>query len=170
MNSFSRVGDTPPPLTKKISVLKQIQRGLVIKGYVPEIGHNKYYVFVGFSEDSQFAHSYFINSEQSLIAITNPQIAKLQIEIPPGSYNFLKKTKPSYINCLKYYQLDSFNMVNGLIENPSKICGYLSPKHLWEVTQAAQNNQSFTTKERNIVTGPLTFPSALCPITTLLIS
>src|SRR5208337_2633919 len=129
MKSFLEIGDTLPPLIKtKISVLRQIQRGLVIKGDVPKIGHPKYYVFVGFSEDSQFAHCFFISSEPSLIIITDPSKAHLQIEIPPRSYNFLKNPKPSYINCLKYYRLDSFDMVNGLIENPSKICGYLSPK------------------------------------------
>jgi hypothetical protein len=168
MSDLLRTGDTPLPLIKKISVLKRIQRGLVIKGYAPEIGHNKYYIFMGFSEDSQFAHSFFINSNPSLIIITNPQIAKLQINIPPRSYNFLKKPKPSYINCLNYYQLDSYDMVNGLIDNPLKMCGYLSPKHLWEVVQTVQNNPSFTAKEKNIVNGPLIFPAALCPITTIL--
>jgi len=168
MSGFSGIGDTLPPLTRKISVLKQIQRGLVIKGYVPEIGHNKYYVFMGFSEDSYIAYNYFISSNPSLVILTNPEIEKLQIEISPGSYNFLRKSQPSYINCLRYYNLDSFNMINGLIENPSKICGYLTPKHLWEVIQAVQNNPTFTIKEKNVVSGPLIFPPALCPITTLL--
>lgn len=168
MSYSSKSGDTLPPLTKKISVLKQIQRGLVIKGYVPEIGHSKYYILMGFGSESKFVHSFYINSEPSFIILTNPQIANLQIEIPPGSYSFLKKPKPSYINCLKYYQIDSFSMINGLIESPSKICGYLTPKHLWEVTQAVQNNPTFTVEEKNIVVGPLILPSHLCPITSLL--
>ncbi len=168
MSSFSRTGDTIHPLTKKISVLRQIKRGLVIKGFVSGIGHNKYYIFMGFSEDSRFAYNYLINSEQSLIILTNPRIAELEIKINPGSYSFLKKPNPSYINCLKYYKLDSFDMINGLIENPSKICGYLNPKHLWEVRQAVQKNPILTTKEKNIVNGPLIFPPALCPITSLL--
>ena len=169
MNGFSRIGDTSPLLTKKISVLRQIQRGLVIRGYVPKIGHDKYFVFVGFSKDSKFSYAFFISSEPSLIIITKPQLAKLQIEIPPRSYGFLPKPRPSYINCLNLYEQDSFNMINGLIENPSKMRGYLTPKHLYEVIQATQNNPTLSPDQKNIVTGPLTFPSALCPITTLLI-
>ncbi len=168
MSGFSRIGDTFPPLTKKISTLKQIQRGLVIKGYVPRVGHYKYFVFVGFSKDSKSAYSFFINSEPSLIIITNPQIAKLQIGINPGSYGFLPKPKPSYINCLNFYEQDSFNMINGLIESPSKIRGYLTPKHLWEVIQAAQNNPTFSPDEKNIVVTPLILPPSLCPITVLI--
>ena len=167
MSDSSRTGDISPLLAKKISVLKQIQRGLVIYGYVQEIGHNKYYIFMGFSSNSTLVNGFFINSEPSLIIQTNPRIADLQIDIPPGSYTFLKKPKTSYINCLKYYQMDSFSMINGLIGNPSKICGYLTPKHLYEVTQAVQNNPTFTVEERNVVIGPLILPSRLCPITLL---
>lgn len=167
MSNSLESGDTPPPSTKKISVLRQIQRGLVVKGYVPEIGHDKYYIFVGFSSDAKFANGFFLNSEPSLIIMTNPQIANLQIEIRPGSYRFLRKPKPSYINCLKYYQIDSANIINGLIESPSKICGYLTPKHLLEVNQAVQKNPTFTVAEKNVVVGPLIFPPYLCPVTAL---
>lgn len=168
MGYSSKSGDTLPPLTKKISVLRQIQRGLVIKGYVPEIGHPKYYIFMGFSSDSNFANGFFINSQPSLIIQGDPQKAHLQIDISPDSYSFLKKRKPSYINCLKYDQIGSFTMINGLIESPSRICGYLTPKHLLEVKQAVQNNRTFTVEERNVVIGPLILPRQLCPITQLL--
>ena len=168
MSYSSKSGGTLPPLTKKISVLRQIQRGLVIKGYVPQIGHIKYYIFMGFSSDSNFVNGFFINSQPSAIILTNPKIGNLQIDIPPGSYRFLRNPKPSYINCLKYYQIDSIVMINGLIQSPSKMCGYLSHKHLWEVTQAVQNNPTFTVEEKNVVVDPLIFPSHLCPITSLL--
>jgi len=123
---------------------------------------------MGISSDSNFANGFFINSNQSLIIQSDPQKAHLQIDIPPGSYAFLKKPKPSYINCLKYDRMGSFTMINGLIEDPSRICGNLNPKHLWEVIQAVQNNQTFTVEEKNVVIGPLILPSSLCPITSLL--
>lgn len=137
MSGFSRIGDTSPLLTKKISVLKQIRRGLVIKGYVPKIGHDKYFVFVGFNKDFKLAYSFFISSNPSLLIITKPQLAHLQITIPPRTYSFLPKPKQSYINCLNLYDQDSLNMINGLIQSPSKIQGYLTPKHLNDIIQAA---------------------------------
>lgn len=167
MSNSSRIGDTSPLSTKKISVLKQIQRGLVIKAYVPRVGHDKYFVFMGFSKDSIFAYSFFISSEPSLIIITNPGMAHLQVEIPPGSYKFLPKPKPSYINCLKFYEQNAINLINGLIESPSKLQGYLTPKHRWEVVQATQNNQTFSPNDKNIFVAPLILPPSLCPITTL---
>jgi len=168
MSSFSRIGDTSPPLTKKISVLKHIQRGLVIKGYVPKISHDKYFVFVGFNNDSKYAYSFIISSNPSLIIITKPQLAHLQITIPPRTYSFLPKQKSSYINCLNLYEQDSFNMINGLIQNPSKMQGYLTPKHLNEVIQAGQNNPTLSPDQLNILVGPLILPPNLCPITELL--
>lgn len=169
MSNSLKHGDTCPPSTKKkVEILRKIQRGLVIKGYVKGVDHSKYYILMGISRDSKTAYSFFISSEQSLIIITKPQLAHLQIEIRPHSYDFLPKPSPSYINCLKLYEQDSFNMINGLIENPSKMQGYLTPKHLYEVMQATQNNPTLSPDQKNIVTIPLIFPPALCPITTIL--
>jgi hypothetical protein len=150
-------------IKKKIEVLRKIQRGLVIRGHIPKIDHLKYFILVGISKDSKTAYNLLINSEPSVLIITNPTIRNLEVEILPGTYQFLKKPTPSYINCLKYYKVDSFDLINGLIDNPSKICGYLTPKHLWQVVQAVENNRSFNSEERNIVTVPLILPSRLCP-------
>lgn len=109
MNASLKHGDTcPPSIKKKVEVLRKIQRGLVIKGYVKGVDHPKYYVFMGLSKDSKTAYNFFISSEPSLIIITKPQLANLQIAIPPRSYGFLPKPKPSYINCLNLYEQDSF--------------------------------------------------------------
>lgn len=168
MSNSLKHGDTCPPSTKKkVEILRKIQRGLVIKGYVRGVDHPKYYILVGITRDSKTAYSFFISSEQSLIIITKPHLAHLQIEIRPRSYDFLPKSSPSYINCLNMYEQDSFNMINGLIENPSKIQGYLTPKHLYEVIQATHNNPTLSPDQKNIVTSPLIFPLALCPIAAL---
>lgn len=137
-------------------------------GYFPDIGHDKYYVFMGFSKDFKTANVFFINSELPVIAIRNPDIMKLQININPGSYNFLKKSQPSYIDCKGFYLMDSHIMFNGLIENPSKICGSLTTTHYGQIKHAVQNSRLFSVEEKNIFVAPLILPPYLCPISTLL--
>ena len=85
-------------------------------------------------------------------------ILQSQVEILPNTYEFLLKTTPSYLDCHELRSMDFFEMVNALVEQPSKICGHLTPFHLQHAIAAIQNNRTFTNPMRALLVGQVILP------------
>ncbi len=138
----------------------KFDRGMVIKSHFPDYAnHDKYFVFMGISGDNVTAYGFFISSTPESLAYSNQDIMKLQIKIPPGSYPYLDKPKPSYINCYEYYEMPFKELVDLLIQTPSKICDPpLSQDHHDQILKAVRSNDTFEDVEADILADKLVLP------------
>jgi hypothetical protein len=132
---------------------------LVITGRFEDIAaYDKFFVFMGLDNKFRNAFGFFINSNRHPLSNRRMFILRSQVQIPPNSYNFLKKPQPSYIDCHEPYEIDFFEMVNALVEAPSKISGHLTPAHLQDVVSCVQDNPTFTPEQKTLLTCQLILP------------
>lgn len=135
---------------------------MVIKGYFPGVAsYEKYYIFIALDNTFQRVHGFFINSERNPLSERSNFVLRAQIQIYPGSYDFLTNTDPSYIDSFKPYPTDFSNILTALIECPSKISGQLSPEHLQTVDEVIQDNRTLTPEEKSFLTRPIVLPPNL---------
>ncbi len=131
----------------------------MIKGYFPGVAsYDKYYIFIAIDNTLQRVHGFFINSERNSLSERSNFVLRAQIQIEPGSYDFLANTYPSYIDSFKPYSTDFSNILTALIECPSKICGQLSPEHLQVVNEVIQDNRTLLPEEKAFLTTPIVLP------------
>jgi hypothetical protein len=159
MSSLSKIGDSFPPEMKKSVVRERLRRGLVIKAVIPDVSYAKYFIFMGYEPEYQEAYGFLINTPKKDPALARKNIAvrDFQVPIEQKTHTFLKYD--SEINCFEYYTFEFSEMINALIDSPSKICGDLSPDTLAKVEEAAETNPSFPPYDRNVLTGQLILPA-----------
>lgn len=151
--------DNFPLEMRKSYVRDNIQRGLVIKAYFPGVAsYEKYFIFMGLSVDHQTGYGFFINSERNPLSERNYFVLRAQVQLIPGSYEFLKYPTPSYIDSFKPYHFDFSNILTALIDCPSKICGHLSEEHLEEVIRVIHDNRTLSPEEKCFLTEAIRFP------------
>jgi hypothetical protein len=144
---------------KKNYVRNAIQRGLVITALFEDIAaYPKFYVLMGLEQNFLKAYGFFINSDLHPLS-RNKFILRTQVEIPQNSYTFLTKPQTSYVNCQDPYPIDFSEMVNALLETPSKICGHLNPLHLQNIITAVLQNRTFTFEQRTLLTRQFILPA-----------
>lgn len=137
---------------------RAIKRGLVITGRFEDIApYPKFYVLMALDANFLKAHGFFINSDLHPLS-RNKFILRTQVEIPPNTYQFLEKPQISYINCHNPYVIDFSEMVNALLETPSKICGHLNPLHFRNIITAVLRNPTFTFEQRTSLTSKFVLP------------
>ena len=157
MNGSSKICDILPPEMRKRYVKDRLQKGLVIKSSFPGIAsYDKIYVLVAVDNNLKLAYGFFINSNPHPLSSRNFFIMRSQIELDHNNYDFLQRL--SYIDCYEPYSIDFYDMVNALIESPSKICGQLSSPDLEKIINAIQNNPTLTTEQKTLLSGNLMLP------------
>lgn len=125
---------------------------MVIRSRFPVASYEKYFILFNISKDYKTLYGFFINSEINKLSYGNRQIKKTQVEVKPRSYDYLDYPKSSYIDCLDPYEEDFFNILNTLIENPSKICEQnLTQEHIKKMEKAISQNTILTKEEKNIL-------------------
>lgn len=136
----------------------RIQRGIVITADVPGLEHEKYFVIMGYDSTPGEALGFFISSPQKRVAIArkNLIVQDYQLVVEQKTHPFLKYD--SILNCFSYADLDFSDLVNGLIESPSKIRGNLTTDMMAKVEEAIETNPAFSRDERNLLIGPVVFP------------
>ncbi len=158
MNNTSKLGDIFPPTMRKQFVKNSLKRGLVVKAKIPEENYEKYFVLMGYEPEHKEAYGFFINTPKQVPALSrkNIVVSEFQVRVHQITHTFLEYD--SDINCFSYHGMNFSDMVNGLIENPGKICGNLQPETLLEIEEAVERNQTFPPCERNVLIGPLCVP------------
>lgn len=159
MSNSSKLIDTFPQEMRKNYVRTAIRRGLVIKGQFPEIApYDKFYVLMGIDKNLENNYGFFINSNPHPLSSRSMFIFRSQIEIQPGNYDFLANQLPSYVDCHEPYPKNFYDLVNALVESPSKICGHLNSLHLQNIEFAVRDNRSFRSEQKSLLTRPVVLP------------
>jgi hypothetical protein len=113
---------------------------------------------MGYDSTTREALGFFISSPKKPPAITrkNLIIQEYQFVVEKATHPFLKYD--SILNCFSYEGLDFTDLINGLIESPSKMCGNLSTDMMERVEEAVETNPGFSPDDRNLLIGPISFP------------
>jgi len=157
MSSSSKICDIFPLNMRKKYVRERLRQGLVIRSFWQGVAtYEKYFIFMGVDNGLERTYGFFINSEPITLAYRNSTIMDLQLQIAPGSYAYLYKPTPSYINAHQYYTLPWRDFLDAIVSTPSKICEppHLSAVHLNDLLAAVRRNPFLDPDEKDISLAP----------------